>query len=69
MTQSKSQKKYTLPQDKIDFIIENYEAMGTTKVAEHLNITKNVARGNYGVYLDSKKEETIFDVTKEKWLI
>ena len=69
MGRDKAQKKYTIPQDKVDYIIANYDTIKIPTIAKHLNITIGVARGNYSVYAEAQKEETIFDVTKQKWII
>ena len=70
MIQSKIQKNYTIPQEQVNYIIGNYKTKGITKIAEVLKITKGVAYANLNVYLNSlKQDETIFDVTKEKWFI
>ena len=69
MSRNRAQKNYTIPQDKVDYIIANYHTIKIPRIAKHLNITTGVARGNYSVYLEAQKEETIFDVTKQKWII
>ena len=69
MGRDKAQKKYTIPQDKVDYIIANCDNFKIAAIAKHLNITIGVARGNYSVYAETQKEETIFDVTKQKWII
>ena len=69
MARNKSQKNYTITQDKVDYLIANYHTLKVPNIAKHLDITIGVARGNYSVYLEAQKEETIFDVTKQKWIV
>ena len=66
----KKQKNYTLPQEKIDYIINNSDKKSFLQISKDLGLTKGVVNGNLGVYKASLEDRKTFQVNDLKnWLI
>ena len=66
----KKQKNYTLPQEQIDYIINNSDKKSFLQISKDLGLTKGVVNGNLGVYKASLEDRKTFQVNDLKnWLI